>query len=174
MANKSVYLDKKELATIMQKLEGLGVMAEDFDKELKQTTQSMKEKIKQDFDAKSLPHLERRGEDTKGLSSSIRMTTLSRKKGVGSAYKISAGGLGKKLMAYIEFGTRRRTISLGGVTAVLGGAGSDYALQFKGGDSRKNFTNLSARPYFFHNVFVEKKKMMKRLGMRVNKILKKK
>ncbi len=174
MSNKTLYVDKTELAKVMNKLAELGVMANEFDEELKITAKKIKESAKNDFESKSRPHLERRGEDTNGLSSSIQMKPLTRKKGTGSAYRISAGGVGKKLMAFVEFGTRARTISLGGINSLFGGDGSTYAKRFKGSDNPKNFTHLSARPYFFNNVFLEKKKMMKRLGSRVNRILKKK
>ena len=174
MAGETLYVNKEEFARIMNKLEGLGLMAQDFDKEMENTAKSAVKKIRSDFNIRVVPHLQKRGEDTTGLSSSIRRRTLKRKKGVGSAYRITAGGVGKELMAYAEFGTRSRRINLAGITSLFGSKGQEYAKRFKGSDNPKDFTHLSSRPYFFHNIFFEKKDLMKRLGMRVNRILKKK
>ena len=161
MANKSLTVDKKEFGAIMKKLSDLGLTATQFDEELKQSAKNIRDKAKADFESKSAPHLARRGESTAGLSSSIKVRRLARKNGTGSAYNISAGGVGKKLMAFIEFGTRAESINLSGITSLFGSSGSSYAKRFKGGDSPKSFTHLSARPYFFHNVFYRRKNCLK-------------
>ena len=173
MANKSIYIDKAELGALQKKLLDVGGLADDFNNELADTAKDAVSSIRSDFGYKVIPHLERRGEDTEGLSSSIKRRTLKRKKGL-SAYSISAGGVGKELMAYAEFGTRTERINLAGIRSLFGGDGDDYAERFKGGDNPKNFTNLSARPYFFHNIYKAKKDLTKRLGKLINDKLKKK
>lgn len=172
MANKSLTIDKAEFGAVMRKIKELGLLEEDFHEELAQTAEDIQREARAKFQAGALPQLERRGEETKGLVSSIKSRKMKRKNGT-TAYQISAGGRGKEIMAYSEFGTRSRSISLAGIRSLFGGAGDAYAKRFKGSDNPRTFTHLFARPYFFNTIFMNKKSMMKRLGQRVSKALQK-
>jgi hypothetical protein len=172
MANKSLYLDKKELADLMNKFKEVGLLAEDFNKEVELTAERIKDSARADFNSGAKGYLEGRGEETNGLASSIQKKTLKRKKG-GSAFQVSAGGSGKEIMAYVEFGTRSKDIELGGITSVFGSEGSSYALRFKGSDNEESFSHTYARPYFFKNVLKEKKDLIKRVNRVINSIIKK-
>ncbi len=172
MSNKSLKIDEKELGSIMLKLKEIGATSQEFHKELENTSRDIEREARAKFNATTLPLLERRGEDTKGLTSSIKARTRKRKDSE-SSYQISAGGLGKEIMAYSEFGTRTRNIALGGIRALFGAEGDAYAKRFKGGDDPNKFTHLSARPYFFNTVYKQKKKMKKRIGDKISKALRK-
>ena len=173
MANKSLQLDKVELAKIMRKFKEIGLLGEDFNKEVELTAEKIRDGARADFNSSAKGYLDNRGEKTAGLVNSIQKKTLKRKKG-SSAYSVSAGGSGKEVMAFVEFGTRSKTIELGGITSVFGSEGSSYALRFKGSDNEKNFTHTFAKPYFFKNVYKEKKDLTKRVNLVINSVLKKK
>lgn len=172
MANKSLIIDRAEFGAIMKKINDLGLTEQDFQDELEKTAEDIEREARTKFQSGALPQLERRGEETRGLVSSIKSRKMKREKS-GAAFRITAGGVGKEIMAYSEFGTRSRTISLSGIRSLFGGEGESYAKRFKGGDNPQNFTHLSARPYFFSTIFTNKKRMMERLGKRVSKIIKK-
>lgn len=172
MANKSLTIDKAEFGAVMRKIKELGLVEEDFHQELAQTAEDIQREARAKFQAGALPQLERRGEETRGLTSSIKARKMKRK-GSETAYQISAGGRGKEIMAYSEFGTRSRSINLQGIRSLFGGQGDAYAKRFKGGNNPRSFTHLFARPYFFNTIFVNKKAMMKRLGKRVSRALQK-
>ena len=173
MANKSLHVNKAELAKIMKKFTEIGLLAEDFSKEVELTAEKIRDGARADFNSSAKGYLDNRGEKTAGLVNSIQKKTLKRKKG-SSAYSVSAGGSGKEVMAFVEFGTRSKTIELGGITSVFGSEGSSYALRFKGSDEEKKFTHTFAKPYFFKNVYKEKKNLEKRVQQVINSVLKKK
>lgn len=173
MANKSLHVNKAELGKIMKKLTDLGLLAEDFNKEVELTAEKIRDSARADFNSSAKGYLDNRGEKTAGLVNSIKKKTLKRKKG-GSAYSVSAGGFGKEVMAFVEFGTRSKTIELGGITSVFGTKASSYALRFKGSDDKKKFTNTIAKPYFFKNVHKENRMLSKRVNRVINSIIKKK
>ena len=173
MANKSIHLDKVELAKLMRKFKEIGLLGEDFNKEVELTAEKIRDSARADFNSSAKGYLDDRGEETAGLVNSIKKKTLKRKKG-GSAYSVSAGGFGKEVMAFVEFGTRSESIELGGITSVFGTKASSYALRFKGSDNEKSFSHTLAKPYFFKNVYKEKKNLDKRLQQVINSVLKKK
>ena len=173
MANKSLKIDQRELGALMKKFTDLGLLAEDFNKEVELTAEKIKDSARSDFNGITKSYLEKRKEKTNGLANSIKKKTLKRKKG-SSAYQVSAGGAGKEIMAYVEFGTRSKDIELDDITLVFGNEGSGYARRFKGSDEKKKFTHTFAKPYFFKNVLKEKKDLTKRVNRVINSILKKK
>jgi hypothetical protein len=173
MGNKSIHIDKVEMAKLMMKMKALGATAEMFDQEIKAAAERIKDKARNDFRSGAEPYLRDRGEDTSGLASSIKVKTLKRGKGVGSAYEVTAGGAGQKIMAYAEFGTRSETIDLSGIRSVFGSVGDAYAATFKGGNQERFFTHLVAKPYFYKNVHKEYSTLFKTLSTNIKKALKK-
>jgi hypothetical protein len=173
MANKTMYVDKEDLAKIMKKLEALGATAEMFDQEMKASAERTRDSARSDFKSGAEPYLQSRGENTSGLASSISVKTLKREKGVGSAYQVTSGGYGKKIMAYAEFGTRSERIDLSGIKSVFGSLGESYAATFKGGNNKRYFTHLVAKPYFYINVYKENKKLFKTIKDNIKRQLKK-
>lgn len=172
MANKSVYVDQKSMLSVLNKLKAVGGLEKEFQDEINLMVKRSAAEASARFNTGALPLLKRRGEKTRGLSNSIRAKVISRKKN-DAAYSITAGGVGKELMAYAEFGTRSKRIDLRGVKALFGKDGSDYAKQFKGGDNKKNFTHLEARPYFFSSIMNQKRKFYLRMNALIKSKIKK-
>lgn len=172
MGKKIGTIDRGDMKAIKDKLQGLNSLKAQLSKEVDVTSDNIRDEARSKFKNGALPLLQKRGEPTSGLISSISKKPLSNRKD-NSAYEISAGGEGKKIMAYAEFGTRSRWINLAGIRSLFGGSGTSYAARFKGSDNPKNFTHLNARPYFYTTAFNEKKKMVKRLGNRIKTIIRK-
>lgn len=172
MANKSLKINPKEFDAILGKISSLSSFSEKFNEEVEQTSKDIVTAARDKFEKRSRPELERRGEDTAGLSSSIKRRVLKRKRRA-SGYKIEAGGVGRELMAYVEFGTRSRRIDLSGIRSIFGAKGDAYALRFKGSDNPRTFTHLRARPYFFNSVREQQLNLIKRVDKHVKRILKK-
>ncbi|MCH9717499.1 MAG: hypothetical protein K0U52_10505, partial [Gammaproteobacteria bacterium] len=150
MANKSLHIDKKELDAVLKKFKEVGGLEKEFQQQLELTAKRSAAEASARF-VEGLRLLKGRKEKTRGLSNSIKSKTITRGKS-SSAYSVSAGGAGKEIMAYVEFGTRSKTIELQGVRELFGSSGDSYAESFKGGDSSNNFSHLPARPYFFQSV----------------------
>lgn len=174
MSNKSLTVNAKEFKKIMDKLNKLQVSSEELSKDIELQAKKTVSRIRSDFGTKTLPNLEKRGERTSGLMSSIRRRTLKRSKSGISAQSITSGGVGKELMAYAEFGTRSKRIDLRGIKKLFGSQGITYAKGFKGGSLKKNFTHLSAQPYFYLNVHQGQRELIKTLNKKIKTVLKKK
>ena len=172
MGKQGNRVKESDLKNLTNKIDGLISVAEGLSKSVEKGVRDIKANAKSDFSSAEA-YLEERKEDTTGLSQSIDSRVVGNKKGK-TSHLIYAGGSGKKIMAYIEFGTRRRTINLGGIGRVMGGNASAYAKRFKGGDNPKSFTHLDARPYFYKNVFKGKRKIFKKVDSSIKRVLKKK
>lgn len=168
-----MYISPKEYKQIIDKFKKLEGLEEDLQSELKKLAVDSVSKARADFNGSAKPYLEQRGENTSGLSSTIKYRLLKRKKG-SNAYRLSAGDNKHPIMAYIEFGTRRRRINLSGIRKIFGAKGKDYAMQFKGSDDKRKWTNTSARPYFYKNVYNENKQFLRRMKSRIKKLIKSK
>jgi len=165
-----MYINPKEYKKIIDKFKKLGGLEDDLQKELKKLAVDSTGKARADFNSSAKPYLNNRGEDTSGLSSTIKYRLLKRKKS-SNAYKLTAGDNKHPIMAYIEFGTRSRRINLSGIRKIFGAKGKDYAMQFKGSDNKRNWTNTSARPYFYKNVYNENKQFVRRMKSRIKKLI---
>lgn len=172
MGKAVANIKEDDLKKIINKIDGLISISEDLSRSTEKEVGKIKEAAKLDF-KQAEEYLSSRDEETTGLSSSIDSRVMSNKKGK-SSHLIFAGGPGKKVMAFIEFGTRRRTINLGGIGRVMGSDASSYAKRFKGGDNPKNFTHLDAKPYFYKNVFLGKRRLFKSVDSRIKRVIKKK
>lgn len=168
-----MYVNPKEFKKIIDKFEKLKGLEDDLEKELKQTAVTTINKARADFSANAMPYLKRRKEKHSGLLGTIKYRLLKRQKSV-NAYSLSSGDAQHPIMAYMEFGTRRRRINLRGIRKIFGGRGVEYAREFKGSDDPRFFSNTSAKPYFYMNVYNEQKEFLKRMKQRIRRLLKQK
>ena len=72
-----------------------------------------------------------------------------------------------KYAPYVEFGTGNK-VDLSDMSEL--GIPESYAAQFKGEGKRE--VNLPARPFFFSSVRIEYKKLLERIGKKINRNLK--
>ena len=166
-----VVVDPKSMKKIMDKLEAIGGLDKEIDGLLKQAAVDTRNKARSKFMSGAKVELERRKEETSGLVNLIRYKTLKRSKGR-NAYQVTSGDSKHPIMAYIEFGTRRK-VDLTGIKRMFGAQGSAYAKRFKGTNNKKYWTHTIAKPYFYNTAYLESKQLMKNLNKLVKSKLKK-
>ncbi len=171
MGKSGLSVNKKDLSSLENKFKALDKLCDGLGGEVAKQSDAMVNAARSDFSARALPVLRARGEQTAGFASSIVKRRVTGVKG-STTFNIGAGGVGKKVMAFIEFGTRRR-VDLSDVRNLLGAKGAKLARGFKGGNNPKNFTHLEAKPYFFHNIFKRRNILVSKSRRRINSILKK-